>query len=203
MIAQNASQHMLACRLSRRSMLVGLAGFTSLSALLAACSTGSGNPAGATATPTIANTSPTHLAQSPTMIPASGPIGATLYEYHGHTLGTFAVSWSPDGAFIASGGFDKTVRVWSTLTGETRLVYRGHTDQVNGVSWSPDSSRLAFAGTTGLMQSWEIPSGQHLITYPSQGLTVLQKQWLCLDWSRDGKYLAAGGYDGPIQIWNA
>jgi WD40 repeat protein len=335
MIAQKASQQLLAYRLSRRSMLVGLAGFTSVSAMLASCGTESGNPAGATATPTITSTSPTASAQlststpaqSATTIPVSGPIGATLYEYRGHTLGTYAVAWSPDGAFIASGSFDKTVRVWSTLTGETRLVYSGHADQVNSVSWSPDgkliassgdgsvqvwdattgrlilknanqvygtawspdstrlafgngtsfqiwnvtagkqlasynsvitccsdwspdgkfiaasgvddakkvptlqiwdiatqrlvfstdlpnsrrsavvwspdSRRLAFAGTTGLVQSWQMPSGQHLVTYSAQGLTAMQKQWLCLDWSHDGKYLAAGGYDGPMQVWNA
>ena len=343
-MASNASQHMLAYRLSRRSMLAGLAGFTSVSALLAACSTESANPGGGT-TPTIASTSPISSAQLPTPLttqspiatsmPAqtsttiltSGPIGTTLYEYRGHTLDTFAVAWSPNGMFIASGSFDKTVRVWSALTGETRLVYRGHSDQVNdvrwspdgksiassgdgtvqvwdattgrllfknanqvygtawspdsaqlafgngssfqiwnvatgkqlasyssvvtccpnwshdgkfiaasgfddakkvptlqiwdvatqrivfttdlpnsrrsAVTWSPDSSRLAFAGTTGLVQSWEMPSGQHLVTYPTQGLTALQAQWLCLDWSHDGTYLAAGGYAGPMRVWNA
>lgn len=347
MIAQNTSEQMLAYRLSRRSLLAGLAGFTSLSALMVACSSASGNPAGATATPTIGRSSPTSSTlsptpsptpaqssattptgvQSPVTIPASGPIGATLFEYHGHPQGAFAVAWSPDGKSIASGGSDKTVQVWSALTGVTRLVYRGHTDQVNDVSWSPDgksiassgdgtvqvwdavsgrllfknanqvygtawspdsaqlafgngasfqiwnvttgkqlisyssvttccpdwspdgkfiaaygiddakkvptlqiwdgttqrilfstdlpnsrrsaivwspdSSRLAFAGTSGLVQSWQMPSGQQPITFPVQGLTSVQQQWLCLDWSHDGKHLAAGGYQGPMRVWDA
>jgi WD40 repeat protein len=120
---------------------------------------------------------------------------------------TCCPDWSPDGKFIAAYGTDDakkvpTLQIWDVAT--QRVVFT--TDLPNSrrsaVVWSPDSSRLAFAGTTGLVQSWGMPSGQHLATYPSQGLTVLQKQWLCLDWSRDGRYLAAGSYDGPIQIWN-
>ena len=147
-----------------------------MSALLAACSTAGGNPAGGT-TPTIASTStipsassPTSIpapAQSPTTIPASGPIGTTLYEYRGHALGTFAVAWSPDGTFIASGGSDKTVRVWSTLTGETRLVYSGHTDQVNDISWSPDGKSIASSGD-GTVQVWDATTGRLILKNANQ-----------------------------------
>jgi WD40 repeat protein len=265
-------------RLSRRSMLAGLAGFTSISALLTACSSETGVPA--SASPTTATTSPS---ASPT--PAHLPIGTTLNEYRGHTLGVFAVAWSPGGKYIASGGFDKTVRVWNALTGETLQVYHGHTDQVNSVgwspdgkyiassgdgrvriwdamtghtiftqggvsaqvygtawspdskyiaaygvddakkvptlqiwnvashtivfttdlpnsqrsavAWSPDTRRLAYASSTGAPQSWAMPSGQLPIVYPGKA------QWLCLDWSHDGKHLAAGSYDGIVQIWDA
>lgn len=335
MIIHNTSEQSVAYRLSRRSLLVGLAGFTSLSALLTACSSADGNPVGVTATPTIRSASPTSAplsptsspAQSPTTIPASGPIGATLFEYRGHTLSTYAVAWSPDGMAIASGGSDKTVQVWNALTGETRLIYRGHADQVNDVNWSPDgksiassgdgsvqvwdaatgrlifknanavygtawspdstrlafgngssfqiwnvttgkqlasfhsvttccpiwspngkfiaaygvddakkvptlqiwdaatqhmlfstdlpnsrrssivwspdSSRLAFAGTSGLVETWAMPSGQQQVIFPVSGLSAIQKQWLCMDWSHDGKHLAAGGYQGPMRVWDA
>jgi WD40 repeat protein len=106
-------------------------------------------------------------AQSPTTIPASGPIGITLYEYRGYTLDTFAVSWSPDGTFIASGSFDKTVRIWSALTGETRLVYRGHTDQVNSVNWSPDGKSIASSGDR-TVQVWDAKTGRLLLKNANQ-----------------------------------
>src|SRR5690242_4554123 len=128
MLVHNTSQQLATYRLSRRSLLVGLAGFTSLSALLAACSSADGNSIGATATPTSSTLSPASSpapAQSPATVPASGSIGTTLFEYHGHSSGAFAVAWSPDGTLIASGGSDKTVQIWSALTGETRMVHRG------------------------------------------------------------------------------
>jgi len=121
---------------------------------------------------------------------------------------TCCPDWSPDGKFIAAYGTDDakkvpTLQIWDVAT--QRMVFT--TDLPNSrrsaVVWSPDSSRLAFAGTTGLVESWQMPAGQQPVTYPVQGLSALQKQWLCLDWSHDGRYLAAGGYNGPMQVWNA
>lgn len=39
--------------------------------------------------------------------------GRHIYTYYGHSDVVQAVSWSPDGQYIASGSFDQTVQVWS------------------------------------------------------------------------------------------
>ncbi|HBE25856.1 MAG TPA: hypothetical protein DDW33_09240, partial [Ktedonobacter sp.] len=41
--------------------------------------------------------------------------GTTFYQ--GHSDNVFAVAWSPDGRFIASGSRDNTVQVWNATTG--------------------------------------------------------------------------------------
>ena len=116
--------------------------------------------------------------------------GETRLVYRGHTDQVNEVSWSPNGKLIASSG-DGSVQVWDAQTG--RLLFK-NANSVYGTAWSPDSSRLAFAGTSGLVEAWEMSSGQPPITFSMQGLAAMQKQWLCLDWSHDGRHLAAGGY---------
>lgn len=46
--------------------------------------------------------------------------GAHIYTYRGHTdylndHVILAVTWSPDGRYIASGGADNTVQVWKPM----------------------------------------------------------------------------------------
>ncbi|MBL9005992.1 MAG: hypothetical protein JNJ46_17190 [Myxococcales bacterium] len=45
------------------------------------------------------------------------------------------MSFSPDGAHLASGSDDTTVRLWDVTTGKVRRVLHGHLAQVLAVAW--------------------------------------------------------------------
>ena len=63
----------------------------------------------------------------------------------GHTDSVFALAFSPDGKVLASGSFDKTIKLWDVATGKEVRTFTGHTKDVVSVAFSPDGKRLASA----------------------------------------------------------
>jgi len=65
-------------------------------------------------------------------------VGTTLSTYREHRNAVSAVAWSPDGKYMASASYDKTVQVWDPVTGHRIVTYRGHSNWITAVAWSPD-----------------------------------------------------------------
>lgn len=76
----------------------------------------------------------------------------------GHTNDVDAVAFSPDRRWLASGSYDKTIRIWELSTGRTLRTLTGHTDDVWSLSFSPDGKRLASASQDGTVKVWDTNS---------------------------------------------
>ena len=64
---------------------------------------------------------------------------ALLSVLEGHTSAVLSVAFSPDGKYVVSGSWDKTIRVWDAEKGNTVSgPFEGHTDAVLSVAFSPD-----------------------------------------------------------------
>lgn len=55
-----------------------------------------------------------------------------------------ALEWSPDGAWLASGGRDGLVRLYQTTSGRCLFSFN-HGRAVGRLEWSPDSQQLCVA----------------------------------------------------------
>src|SRR5262249_4955114 len=84
---------------------------------------------------------------------------ATLGEHRGEVYG---VASARDAPTLASGGRDRSARLWDGATRRTRAVLRGHTNEVNGVAFSPDGGTLATASDDRSIRLWGVADGHEL-----------------------------------------
>jgi serine/threonine protein kinase/Tol biopolymer transport system component len=73
----------------------------------------------------------------------------------GHNGEVTSVTWSADGAKIASSGRDGSVMLWNPKSSKPIRTLRGHMDAVRLVRWSDDGNRLASASWDGTVRVWE------------------------------------------------
>ncbi len=118
----------------------------------------------------------------------------------GHKEILHCVAFSPAAGLLASGGRDRTVRVWDTSGGE-RLVIRTNLSHVVGLAFSPDGKSLAIAGGAGGTD----PTLQVRDTATGRGILALRsgKELVhCAAFSPDGKTLAWAADDGVVRLWD-
>jgi WD40 repeat protein len=88
---------------------------------------------------------------------ATGELARDLPNIHSDAI--FALEFSPDDKFLASGAADKMARVIDLATGKVVRNLEGHTHHVLGVAWSLDGRTLATAGADNLVKVWDFPTG--------------------------------------------
>jgi WD40 repeat protein len=111
----------------------------------------------------------------------------------------YAVAISPDGRYLALGGFfSDDIQIFDVGTQRRVRDLSGHTDSVWSLAWSHNGRYLASGSADTTARVWDWQSGKLLLIYDKQGADVR-----AVSWSPDDTHIVSCGLSGPVYIWTS
>ena len=119
------------------------------------------------------------------------------FTLSGHSEWVRSVCFSPDGQFIASGSYDKTIKLWNLREQKEAFTLLGHSGLVRSVCFSPDGKFVASGSLDQTIKLWNLQEQKEVFTLSGYSHSV---ESVCF--SPDGKFVSSGSYDKTIKLWN-
>ena len=115
----------------------------------------------------------------------------------GHNAWIWSVKFHPNGKLIASAAYDRTIRLWDTVTGNCCNILQGHQNIVLAVDFHPNGEVIASSSADNTIKLWDVSTGQCL-----QTLRGHTKEVYSLAFSGAGGAIASGSFDCTAKLWD-
>jgi WD40 repeat protein len=99
---------------------------------------------------------------------------------------------------VATGGWDKTIRLWDRATGEPLQTLTAHRGFVRSLAFSPDGRRFISGSEDKSVRLWDLDgAGENAAWHGHTGFVH------CVAFSPDGVLAASGSLVGMVKLWPA
>lgn len=126
--------------------------------------------------------------------------GQTIQKLPIKEMPLFAVSFSPDGQYIAysyATDEDCSIYIWNLTTNCLQCVLKGHQSVIRSISFSHNGVSLISTSNDGTIRIWDALNGKC-----TKVLRDDEKFMLFAVFSSDDDYIAAVSYDKYVRIWS-
>ena len=121
------------------------------------------------------------------------PAALPIWSSHEHSFWLTALRFSPDNRILASGAYDRTIRLWSVGDGRCGREITCHDAFITGLDFSPCGTRLLSSGADGAvwLHDWRAHKSRRLLA---------EDNACDIAWCGDGSHFAVAGADG-LSLW--
>lgn len=123
---------------------------------------------------------------------------AQVKELAGHKEAVAAVAFSPDGKTVATGSFDKTIKLWDAAAQKEVRALDGHAGMVLTVTFTKDGTKLLSGGEDNLVKLWNLAAAAQ----QPKALPASPAPIKALAATKDGKLLAGACEDGNVRLYD-
>lgn len=123
--------------------------------------------------------------------------GRTKHSMEGHTHHVLDVSWQADGRALVSAGADAVVKIWDAVTGERKRNIEGFKKEATGVGFLGNKAEVLASSGDATIAVYGLDGKRRRVMEGARGFIFAESV------SADGRYVAGGGQDGVLRIWDA
>ena len=120
-----------------------------------------------------------------------------MHVLHQHSGLVHTLSWSPDGAMLASADADGAIVLWRVADWRPLVTLSGHTQHIWKVCWDRDGQRLLSVGHDGTVRIWSAAQLREVCR-----LSDVTQRVALVAWSPDGTIIS-GYAAGGVRLWSA
>jgi len=116
-----------------------------------------------------------------------------------HILPLTNCAFNKNGERFITGSYDRTCKVWNTVTGEELLTLEGHKNVVYAIAFNnPFGDKVITGSFDKTCKVWDSMTGKLLHTLRGHSTEIV-----CLSFNQQGDTIATGSMDNTAKLWDA
>jgi len=120
-----------------------------------------------------------------------------VHTYTGHDGDIYSVEYHPRQTHFVTGGYDKTLQLFDTVTGQVVKKFTGHTSAVSRALFNPHGNLIVSGSKDCTIRFWDIVSGACVNTLSSHLGEVTS-----VELNSSGQYLLSSSKDNSNRLWD-